>query len=128
MLKERIISENVKEPAPGMWSNCLKVGNQVYISGMTARQADGETVLGEEYEQSQVIFQKIKDLIEAAGGTMDHIVKMTIFVTNIANNKAVWKARQEFFTGDFPACTLVEVKSLAKPEILLEIEAIAILN
>ncbi len=128
MLKERIISENVNEPAPGMWSNCLKVGNQVYISGMTARQADGETLLGEEYEQSQVIFQKIKDLIEAAGGTMDHIVKMTIFVTNIANNKAVWKARQEFFSGDFPACTLVEVKSLAKPEILLEIEAIAILN
>ncbi|MDY6460274.1 RidA family protein [Acinetobacter faecalis] len=128
MLKERVISENVKEPAPGMWSNCLKVGNQVFISGMTARQSDGETVLGEEYEQSQVIFEKIKNLIEAAGGTMNNVVKMTIFVTNIANNSAVWKARKEFFTGDFPACTLVEVKSLAKPEILLEIEALAILN
>ena len=44
MLKERIIAENVKEPAPGMWSNCLKVGNQVYISGMTARQPDGGPV------------------------------------------------------------------------------------
>lgn len=127
MLKERIIADNVKEPAPGMWSNCLKVGNQVYISGMTARQPDGETVMGTEYEQSQVIFQKIKDLIEAAGGTTDNIIKMTIFVTNIANNKEVWKARQEFFSGDFPACTLVEVSALAKPEILIEIEAIAIL-
>lgn len=128
MLKERIISEHVKEPAPGMWSNCLKVGNQVFISGMTARQPDGETVLGEEYEQSKVIFEKIKNLVEAAGGTMGNIIKMTIFVTNITNNSAVWKARKEFFTGDFPACTLVEVKSLAKPEILLEIEALAILN
>lgn len=126
MLKQRIIAPSVKEPAAGMWSNCLKVGNQVYISGMTARQSDGETVLGQEYEQSQVIFQKIKDLIEAAGGSLNNIIKMTIFVTNIANNAAVWKARKEFFEGDFPACTLVEVKSLAKPEILLEIEAIAI--
>ena len=128
MLKERIISPTVKEPAPGLWSNCLKVSNQVFISGMTARQSDGETVLGDEYEQSQVIFQKIKDLIEAAGGTMNNIVKMTIFVTNIANNTAVWKARKEFFEGDFPACTLVEVQALAKAEILLEIEATAILG
>lgn len=128
MLKQRIISEQVKEPAPGLWSNCLKIGNQVFISGMTARQPDGETILGGEYEQSQVIFEKIKNLVEAAGGSMDNIVKMTIFVTNIANNTEVWKARKEFFNGDFPTCTLVEVKSLAKPEILLEIEALAILS
>lgn len=128
MLKERVISENVREPAPGLWSNCLKVGNQVFISGMTARQPDGETVIGDEYEQSKIIFEKIKNLVEAAGGTMDNIIKMTIFVTNIVNNTEVWRARKEFFTGDFPACTLVEVKSLAKPEILLEIEALAILG
>jgi len=126
MNKQRILSPAVKEPAPQLWSNCLKIGDIAYVSGMTARGPDGQTVLGvDEYEQAKVVFQKIKDLVVAAGGVMDDVVKMTIFVTRIGNNTKIWDARKEFFTGDFPACTLVEVSSLAKPEILLEIEAIA---
>lgn len=129
MNKQRFRAESVREPAEGMWSNCLRVDDQVWISGMTARGNDGQTVLGEdEYEQAQVIFTKIKALVEAAGGVMDDVVKMTIFVTQMANNSKVWKARQEFFSGDFPACTLVEVSALAKPEILLEIEATAVVG
>ena len=50
---------------------------------------------------------------------------MTIFVTDIKKNTEVWRARSEFFSGDFPTCSLVEVKGLAKPEILVEIEAVA---
>jgi len=124
--KQRIISANVNEPPPELWSNCLRVGDVAYVSGMTARGADRETVLGDnEYEQSKVVFQKIKDMVEAAGGVMDDVVKMTIFVTRIQHNTEVWRARKEFFSGDYPACTLVQVASLAKPEILLEIEAIA---
>ncbi len=64
-------------------------------------------------------------MVEAAGGAMADVVKVTIYVTNIKNNTKVWKARAEFFTGDFPASTLVEVSALAAPEILVEIEAIA---
>lgn len=129
MKKERIIAKSVREPAEKMWSNCLKVGNQLFVSGLTARADDGETILGDnEYEQATVVFQKIKDLLEAGGAQIDDVVKMTIFVTNIKNNKGVWQARQAFFNGDFPACTLVEVRALAKPEILLEIEATAILG
>ncbi|CAM5491764.1 RidA family protein [Eoetvoesiella caeni] len=126
MNKQRIQSPAVKEPAPELWSNCLRVGDVAYVSGMTARGPDGQTVLGEsEYEQARVVFQKIKDLVVAAGGVMDDVVKMTIFVTRIGNNAKIWDARKEFFSGDFPACTLVEVSALAKPEILLEIEATA---
>lgn len=126
MNKQRVTSPAVKEPAPQLWSNCMVVGDVAYVSGMTARAPDGQTILGEdEYGQSKVIFQKIKDLVEAAGGVMDDVVKMTIFVTRIGHNTKIWDARKEFFTGDFPACTLVEVSSLAKPEILVEIEAIA---
>ncbi|HLU18770.1 MAG TPA: RidA family protein [Pusillimonas sp.] len=126
MKKQRVTSPAVKEPAPQLWSNCMVVGDVAYVSGMTARGPDGQTILGEdEYTQAKVIFQKIKDLVEAAGGVMDDVVKMTIFVTRIGQNTRIWDARKEFFTGDFPACTLVEVSSLAKPEILLEIEAIA---
>jgi len=127
MTRTRITSEDVTEPASGLWSNCLRIDDQIYISGMTARGADGASVLGDdEYEQAKVVFGKIKSLVEAAGAAMDDVVKMTIFVTDITNNRLVWEARREFFTGDFPACTLVEVSALAKPEILLEIEAIAI--
>ena len=126
MKKQKIVSEHVAEPKPGLWSNCLRIGDVAYVSGMTARGMDGETVLGDgEYEQSKVVFGKIKHLVEAAGGTMGDVAKMTIFVTNIAKNTEVWRARREYFSGDFPACSLVEVSSLAKPEILVEIEAIA---
>ena len=64
-------------------------------------------------------------MVEAAGGLMADVIKVTIYVTNIANNTKVWKARAEFFKGNFPASTLVEVSALAAPEILVEIEAIA---
>lgn len=126
MKKQRIQSPAVREPAPQMWSNCMRVGEIAYVSGMTARGPDGQSVIGDdEYQQSMTIFQKIKDLVEGAGGVMDDVVKMTIFVTRISHNTQVWEARKAFFSGDFPACTLVEVSSLAKPEILVEIEATA---
>lgn len=126
LCKQRVVSPEVNEPPPQLWSNCLKVGDIAYVSGMTSRGADRETVLGDsEYEQARVVFGKIRDLVSAAGGVMDDVVKMTIFVTRIDRNTEVWRARKEFFAGDFPACTLVQVAALAKPEILLEIEAVA---
>jgi len=95
---------------------------------MTAwgRDADPKTLAGvDEYEQSKIIFGKIKGMLEAADGAMADVVKVTIFVTNIKNNTKVWKARAEFFKGDFPASSLVQVAALAHPEILVEIEAVA---
>ena len=126
MKKQRITSPHVPEPPPERWSNCVRVGDMVYVSGMTARDKDGVTVSAEgEYEQTKVIFTKIRHLIEAAGGVMNDVTNMQIFVTRIRNNTEVWRARKEFFSGDFPASTLVEVSSLAKPEILVEIHVVA---
>jgi 2-iminobutanoate/2-iminopropanoate deaminase len=115
----RATSPEVPEPQPGTWSNCLVAGGVAYLAGMTAR---GD---GDEYEQAKAIFTKIRRLVEAAGGTMADIVKVTIFVTDIKNRERVWKARQEFFSGNFPASTLVEVAALADPSIKVEIEAVA---
>lgn len=127
--KMRITSPNVAEPEDGLWSNCLRVDDTVYFSGFTSRANDGTTILGSnEYEQAKVIFQKMKDLIEVAGGTMDDIVTLTIYTTRMVGNKDIWKARREFFTGDFPTCALVEVKGLANPDILVEIQGQARLN
>lgn len=127
--KIRITSPAVAEPEDGLWSNCLQVDDTIYFSGFTSRANDGKTILGkDEYEQAKVIFQKMKDLIEAAGGKMDDIVTLTIYTTRMTGNRDIWKARREFFTGDFPACALVEVKGLANPDIFVEIQGQARLN
>ena len=118
---KRATSPHVPEPAPGTWSNCLVVGGIAYLAGMTARGAD----LRDEYAQSKAIFTKIEQLVEAAGGSIGDIVKVTIFVTDISQREQVWKARKEFFTGDFPASTLVQVAALADPSLKVEIEAVA---
>lgn len=126
---ERITSPHVAEPPPERWSNALRVGDMLFVSGTVARAADGVSIEGSnEYEQARVIFRRIRHLVEAAGGAMADVVKVTIYVVNISQNTEVWRARREFFTGDFPCSTLVEVRSLATPEILVEIEAIAFLG
>ena len=117
----RAISPEVPEPAPGTWSNCLVVGGIAYLAGMTASGGD----LSDEYTQSKTIFAKIRHLVEAAGGSMADITKVTIFVTDISQREQVWKARREFFTGNFPASTLVQVAALANPSLKVEIEAVA---
>jgi 2-iminobutanoate/2-iminopropanoate deaminase len=124
MHKTRVLTDNVSEPKPKTWSNCLVSGDLFFVSGLTARENDLVSIKGDNaYDQSKFIFSKIRAYVEAAGGQMNDILKMTIFVTDIAYNTDVWRARAEEFTGDFPACSLVQVAALAQPEILVEIEA-----
>jgi 2-iminobutanoate/2-iminopropanoate deaminase len=126
--KQRISSPQVQDPPPQTWSNCLVVGSQVFIAGMTSRTGT-ETVGGASmYEQARAIFAKIKHLMEAAGGRMDDIVKVVIYVTDIKRREEVWKARREVFSGDFPVSTLIEIRALATPDLLVEIDAIGILG
>ena len=66
------------------------------------------------YMQAKSIFQKFKDLLEAAGGKMNDIMSITVYVTNLDENTEVWRARREFFTGDFPCSTLIEVKRVVR--------------
>ena len=116
----RVTSSQVAEPAPGTWSNCLVANGVAYLAGMTAGGTEGD-----EYAQAKAIFTKIRHLVEAAGGSMADILKVTIFVTDITQREKVWQARREFFTGNFPASTLVQVAALANPSLKVEIEAVA---
>jgi enamine deaminase RidA (YjgF/YER057c/UK114 family) len=126
--KRSVHSPAVPEPPPQTWSNCLVLGNQIYVAGMTA-QFGNETAGGDSmYEQSKAVFGKIKALIEEAGGRMDDVVKVNVFVTDIKRREEVWKARAEFFSGDFPVSTLVQVAALARPDLLVEIEAVAFIG
>jgi enamine deaminase RidA (YjgF/YER057c/UK114 family) len=77
------------------------------------------------HEQARQIFTRIKLICEGAGGSLEDIVKMTIYLVDIRKNTEVWRARREFFSGDFPASTLVEVRALGTPETLVEIETVA---
>jgi 2-iminobutanoate/2-iminopropanoate deaminase len=130
MPRTKVSVPNVAEAAPGLWSNCIRAGDMLFISGQVARPLEGgKTLVGSnEYEQTKQIFLRIKAICEAAGGSLADIVKMTIYMVDIKNNTEVWRARREFFSGDFPASTLVEVRSLAGPETLVEIETVAYLG
>jgi len=127
--RQRIDSPDVPAPPPETWSNCLLVGNQVFIAGMTAVTA-GELVGGNSmYEQARATFRKIEHLMKAAGGVMNDVVKVNIFVTDITRREEVWQARREFLSGDFPVSTLVQVDAVGgRPDCLVEIEAVGFLG
>ena len=128
MKMARVTSPQVKEAAPGTWSNCRVHGNQVFIAGMTANDGTGGMLGdGSMYSQAKETFTKIRHLVGAAGGTMNDIIRLDIYVTDIKQREEVWRARREFFTGDFPTSTLVEVRALATPKLLVEINAIGFL-
>jgi len=129
MKMQRVSSPKLSEPTPGTWSNCRVYGNQVFIAGMTAGDGKGG-VLGDGsmYGQARETFTKIKHLIEAAGGSMNDIIRVDIYVTDIKQRDDVWKARREFFSGDFPTSTLVEVRALALPQLMVEVNAIGFLG
>jgi enamine deaminase RidA (YjgF/YER057c/UK114 family) len=129
MKMQRVTSPHVKEPAPGTWSNCRVYGNQVFIAGMTAGDGKGGVLVdGSTYGQARETFAKIKHFMEAAGGTMNDIIRVDIYVTDIKQREEVWKARKEVFTGDFPASTLVEVRALATPQLCVEVNAIGFIG
>ncbi|TGN98700.1 MULTISPECIES: RidA family protein [unclassified Burkholderia] len=129
---QRIVSSAVSEAPSGLWSNCLKVGDLVFLSGLTAR-GEGNRVIGDdEYVQARAIFERIEHLLAAAGGNPADIVKLNLYLTRIEQREQVWTARREFFERTapercFPTATLVEVSAL-QPDVLVEIEAVACLN
>src|ERR1041385_377936 len=123
MAKMRTVkSPKAPEPPPGRWSNCKQVGDHVFIAGLVGRGPGGSVPKGE-YAPAKTIFEQIPALMEAAGGVMNDIARVRIFVTDIKNREEVWRARAEFFTGDFPTSTLVEVSALATPDLVVEIDA-----
>ena len=125
----KIITPAVPEPPPGSFSNCLVVGDTVYVSGQHAG-APGGGILGDGsmLDQTRQALKKIKAIVEAAGATMADIVKLTVYVTDISKRAEVSAARREFFSGDFPCSTLVGITALAAPGLLVEVDATAIIE
>lgn len=116
MKMQTIHSSKVKDPAPQTWSNMKVCNGHFHVAGLTAGGPDAPHPGDDMYTQAKLTFQKIKDLVEAAGGRMDDVMTMTIFVTNLNENTEVWRARREFFSGDFPCSTLVQVAAVGSPK------------
>jgi 2-iminobutanoate/2-iminopropanoate deaminase len=127
---EKVLLRSAKLAKPaGIFSSGVKVpaGHLIFVSGQVARNAAGETVgQGDIRAQTRQALENVKAVLEAAGATMDDIVKVSVFVTDVGHLTAIHEVRAEYFTRDYPASTLVEVKSLVSPELMIEIEAIAV--
>jgi 2-iminobutanoate/2-iminopropanoate deaminase len=121
MKMRTVHADSVPTPKPGIKSNCKLVGNQFFISGMVGREADGSIPDGMA-AQAALAFRKIQALAQAAGGKMSDVVQLNVFATELAVDD-FQRVRREFFSGDFPCSTFVQVKGLADPRLVVEINA-----
>lgn len=112
------------------YSHAVQAGNTLYIAGQVAVDPDGNLV-GEGNIEAQVdqVWRNLKAVLGHAGGSVDDIVKITVFTTDIAYRPAIAAARDTVFpNGRYPASTFLVVQSLARPELLVEIEATAVIG
>jgi enamine deaminase RidA (YjgF/YER057c/UK114 family) len=122
----RVTSALVPEAPPGTFSQCIVAGDTIYVSGQHAGGPGGRIEGGADMAgQARAALAKIRALLEACGASMADVAKLTVYVTDISQKAEIGRARREFFSGDFPCSTLVEISALAEPGLLVEIEAIA---
>ncbi len=127
MSKQLISSGTIWEKKFG-YSRAVKIGNLVFVAGTTAVTEEGEIIGADDpYEQAVFIYKKIEKALQEAGATLQSVVRIRTFVTDISRWEEVAKAQGEVFAEIRPAATLVEVRALVKPELLVEIEADAVI-
>lgn len=126
MTKQLISSGSPYEKSVG-FSRAIRIGNVVEVAG-TAPIKDGKTFEGTAYEQAKLCLEIIENALEEAGASLHHVVRTRMYVTDVRLWEEVGKAHGEFFSEIRPVSTMVEVKGLIDPNMMVEIEATAVIG
>jgi len=129
-MSKQIVSPPDMAPTHGYSYAVKKSGTPLFIAGQVALDASGQIVgEGDAAAQTEQVFQNLRRVVVAAGGSLADIVKLNVFVTDAKYRPAVAAARERFFeAGSWPASTYVVVTALAVPQLLVEVEAVAMLD
>jgi len=130
MSKKYINSKEVESALPTAYSHAVRAGNTIYVAGQIAFDKNGKVVgKGDIEAQATQVFENIKAILKEEGATMDDIVKFNVYWTDIKNRPGFHKVRAKYFKpGKLPASTGVIVKGLIDPDLLLEVECVAVVD
>ncbi len=122
---------NLKNVRSSVYHHYIRVDNPkslIFLAGQLARDADGNLIgAGDMAEQTRQCIRNMRTVLEAAGGTLNDIVSIVVYTTDIREFKSIVAARTEFFFDKLPTSTIVEVNHLADPGLMIEFQAIAAL-
>ena len=117
-------------PPPDPYTHAIRAGDTLYVAGQVALDEQNRVVgIGDPKRQAEQVWRNLRLAVEAAGGGVTDIVKITVFLKDVRHGDAEIEVRKQTFEeGRFPICTQVQVANLALPELLMEVDAIAILR
>jgi 2-iminobutanoate/2-iminopropanoate deaminase len=128
---ERHNPDGVWKGRTALYNHCVRVTNAtttLYIAGQLARDENGQTVGVDDIRaQTAKVIENIRTILRAEGGDLHNLVKVTVYTTDMRYFDAISEVRRRYFTSDLPTSTIVEVARLAQPDLLIEIESIAVL-
>ncbi|MFY0613799.1 MAG: RidA family protein [Hyphomicrobiaceae bacterium] len=131
MPRQQITSDKIGPPS-GHFSQATMVearGRLVFISGMLAKGGDGALIgIGDVEAQTRQVCENLKAAVEVAGGSLEDICRVDVYVRNMEHFDTIHKVRREYFSTPAPASTMVEVTKMTSPEALIEINAIAVVQ